>query len=129
MTAWGSVEVVAVAAARDFVQKPWENARLAIVRTWWSWPRARRQQKLSREPIARRTDHAHRRRCRCAGAVLIRASAVGSQRLVTGENGTGEAQARCTPCRGRGSSSPSTRAGLSEGVLRRAVRPREGRVH
>ena len=37
MTAWGSVELAVEAmrrGARDFIQKPWDNARLiAIVRT------------------------------------------------------------------------------------------------
>ena len=37
MTAWGSVDVAVEAmrrGARDFIQKPWDNARLlAIVRT------------------------------------------------------------------------------------------------
>ncbi len=47
MTAWGSVEVAVEAmrrGARDFVQKPWDNARLlAIVRTQVELARALRQ--------------------------------------------------------------------------------------
>src|SRR5437773_7132548 len=51
MTAWGSVEVAVEAmrrGARDFVQKPWENARLlTILRTQVELARAlRRQQRL-----------------------------------------------------------------------------------
>src|SRR5215210_1774233 len=54
MTAWGSVEVAVEAmrrGARDFIQKPWENARLlSIVRTQVELARAlRRQHKLEAE--------------------------------------------------------------------------------
>jgi DNA-binding NtrC family response regulator len=54
MTAWGSVEVAVEAmrrGARDFVQKPWENARLlTIVRTQVELARSlRRQQRLEAE--------------------------------------------------------------------------------
>src|SRR5712691_10713000 len=54
MTAWGSVEVAVEAmrrGARDFVQKPWENARvLTVVRTQVELARAlRRQQRLEAE--------------------------------------------------------------------------------
>src|SRR5215467_6340905 len=47
MTAWGSVDVAVEAmrrGARDFIQKPWENARLlAILRTQAELSRALRQ--------------------------------------------------------------------------------------
>src|SRR5262245_55315795 len=47
MTAWGSVELAVEAmrrGARDFIQKPWDNARvLAIVRTQTELGRALRQ--------------------------------------------------------------------------------------
>src|SRR6185295_16630258 len=54
MTAWGSVEVAVEAmrrGARDFIQKPWENARLlTILRTQVELARAlRRQQRLEAE--------------------------------------------------------------------------------
>src|SRR5499426_4316003 len=54
MTAWGSVEVAVEAmrrGARDFIQKPWENARLlTILRTQVELARAlRRQQTLEAE--------------------------------------------------------------------------------
>src|SRR3974390_1190819 len=54
MTAWGSVELAVEAmrrGARDFVQKPWENARLlTILRTQAELARAlRRQQRLEAE--------------------------------------------------------------------------------
>ena len=54
MTAWGSVDVAVEAmrrGARDFVQKPWDNARLlTILRTQVELARAlRRQQRLEAE--------------------------------------------------------------------------------
>ena len=69
MTAWGSVDVAVEAmrrGARDFVQKPWDNARLlAIVRTQVELGRAlRRGQRLEAENrlLARRGPAgAHRR--------------------------------------------------------------------
>ena len=58
MTAWGSVEVAVEAmrrGARDFIQKPWDNARLlAIVRTQVELSNALRRGPApgSREPAA-----------------------------------------------------------------------------
>src|SRR5437899_1736796 len=59
MTAWGSVEVAVEAmrrGARDFIQKPWDNARLlAIVRTQIELVQAlRRGQRLEAENLALR---------------------------------------------------------------------------
>ena len=59
MTAWGSVDVAVEAmrrGARDFVQKPWDNARLlSIVRTQVELGRAlRRGQRLEAENRALR---------------------------------------------------------------------------
>src|ERR687888_288758 len=56
MTAWGSVEVAVEAmrrGARDFIQKPWDNARLlAIIRTQVELSRAlRRGQRLEAENL------------------------------------------------------------------------------
>ena len=61
MTAWGSVELAVEAmrrGARDFIQKPWENARLlAIVRTQVELSQAlRRGQKLEAENRLLRSD-------------------------------------------------------------------------
>src|SRR5437867_6883820 len=61
MTAWGSVDVAVEAmrrGARDFVQKPWENARLlSILRTQVELARAlRRQQRLEAENLLLRGD-------------------------------------------------------------------------
>src|SRR5712691_222982 len=100
MTAWGSVEVAVEAmrrGARDFVQKPWENARLLrIVRTQVELARAlRRQQKLEAENRSLKPDT---RPLLIAEAVSMRLvleliSRVGPSEanvLVTGENGTGK---------------------------------------
>jgi len=100
MTAWGSVEVAVEAmrrGARDFVQKPWENARLlSIVRTQVELARAlRRQQKLEAENRSLRPDV---RPMLIADApsmrpVLELISRVGPSEanvLITGENGTGK---------------------------------------
>ena len=61
MTAWGSVELTVEAmrsGARDFVQKPWDNARLlSILRTQIELGRAlRRGDRLQRENELLRTD-------------------------------------------------------------------------
>src|SRR6059036_945571 len=61
MTAWGSVEVAVEAmrrGARDFVQKPWDNARLlTILRTQVELGRAlRRGQRLEAENVLLRGD-------------------------------------------------------------------------
>ena len=67
MTAWGSVDVAVEAmrrGARDFVQKPWDNARLlAIVRTQIELGRAlRRSQRLEAENRAAARRRADARR-------------------------------------------------------------------
>src|SRR5437773_11193202 len=100
MTAWGSVEVAVEAmrrGARDFVQKPWENARrLTIVRTQVELARAlRRQQKLEAENRALKPDGRPMLIAEAASMrpVLELISRVGPSEaniLVTGENGTGK---------------------------------------
>ena len=100
MTAWGSVELAVEAmrrGARDFVQKPWENARLlTILRTQIELARAlRRQQRLEAENRSLRPDV---RPLLIADApsmkpVLELISRVGPSEanvLITGENGTGK---------------------------------------
>ena len=74
MTAWGSVDLAVEAmrrGARDFIQKPWDNARLlAVVRTQVELAEAlRRGQRLEAENLALRDSAAegakqpqHRRR-------------------------------------------------------------------
>src|SRR6202171_4239615 len=131
MTAWGSVEVAVEAmrrGARDFVQKPWENARLlTIVRTQVELARAlRRQQKLEAEnrslkPDARPMLIAEAVSMRPVLELIARVGPSEANVLVTGENGTGKGTAA------RGVHAVSGRsgkglvtvnaAGLSEGVF------------
>src|SRR5947207_5925925 len=131
MTAWGSVEVAVEAmrrGARDFVQKPWENARLlTIVRTQVELARAlRRQQRLEAENRSLKPDG---RPLLIADApsmrpVLELISRVGPSEaniLVTGENGSGKgtvAQALHAVSARAGKGLVTVNAGgLSEGVF------------
>jgi len=131
MTAWGSVEVAVEAmrrGARDFVQKPWENARLlTILRTQVELARAlRRQQTLEAENRSLKPDV---RPLLIAEAVSMRPvleliSRVGpseSNVLVTGENGSGKgtvAQAIHAVSARAGKGLVTVNAGgLSEGVF------------
>src|SRR5438034_4391199 len=131
MTAWSSVELAVEAmrrGARDFVQKPWENARLlTIVRTQVELARAlRRQQRLEAENRSLRPDV---RPMLIAEApsmkpVLELISRVGPSEaniLVTGENGTGKgtlAQALHSVSGRAGKGLVTVNAGgLSEGVF------------
>ena len=131
MTAWGSVEVAVEAmrrGARDFVQKPWENARvLTIVRTQVELARAlRRQRRLEAENQSLRPDV---RPMLIAEAVSMRPVLELIQRvgpseanvLVTGENGTGKgtvAQALHAVSARTGKGLVTVNAGgLSEGVF------------
>src|SRR5713101_3310288 len=131
MTAWGSVELAVEAmrrGARDFVQKPWENARLlTILRTQTELARAlRRQQRLEAENRSLRPDV---RPLLIADApsmkpVLELISRVGPSEanvLITGENGTGKgtvAQAIHSVSGRSGKGLVTVNAGgLSEGVF------------
>ncbi|HYP02846.1 MAG TPA: sigma-54 dependent transcriptional regulator [Pyrinomonadaceae bacterium] len=101
MTAWGSVEVAVEAmrrGARDFIQKPWENARiLSVVRTQIELSRAlRKGQRLEAENKLLRDGHTPPRMIATAASmkpVLQVIESVGESDanvLVTGENGTGK---------------------------------------
>jgi DNA-binding NtrC family response regulator len=131
MTAWGSVEVAVEAmrrGARDFVQKPWENARLlTIVRTHIELARAlRRQQRLEAEnrslkPDVRPMLIADAPSMRPVLELIARVGPSEANILVTGENGTGKgtvAQAihSVSPRAGRGLVTVNA-GGLSEGVF------------
>src|SRR5438874_3948631 len=131
MTAWGSVEVAVEAmrrGARDFVQKPWENARLlTIVRTQVELARAlRRQQKLEAENRALKPDGrpmliAEAPSMRPVMELISRVGPSEANILVTGENGTGKgtvAQAvhAVSGRAGRGLVTVNA-GGLSEGVF------------
>src|SRR5437762_2335530 len=100
MTAWGSVEVAVEAmrrGARDFVQKPWENARLlTILRTQVELARAlRRQQRLEAEnrslkPDVRPMLIADAPSMRPVLELIARVGPSEANILITGENGTGK---------------------------------------
>ncbi|MCL4820234.1 MAG: sigma-54 dependent transcriptional regulator [Vicinamibacteria bacterium] len=100
MTAWASVDVAVAAmhrGARDFVQKPWENARLlAILRTQAELARALRNgQRLEAENRALRGEGGPRLIADSAAMrpVLDMISRVGpsdANVLITGENGSGK---------------------------------------
>ena len=100
MTAWGSVELAVEAmraGARDFIQKPWDNARLAaILKTQIELGRALRQgQRLEAENRALRAERFPRLIARAASMrpvldVISRVGPSGANILLTGENGTGK---------------------------------------
>src|SRR6266849_7505726 len=131
MTAWGSVEVAVEAmrrGARDFVQKPWENARLlTILRVQVELARAlRRQQRLEAENRSLKPDGRPMLIAEAASMrpVLELISRVGPSEanvLVTGENGTGKgtvAQAIHAVSTRTGKGLVTVNAGgLSEGVF------------
>ncbi len=102
MTAWGSVEVAVEAmrrGARDFIQKPWDNARLlAIVKTQIELGRAlRKGQLLEAENRALRepgepgfTLIAESLAMRPVLDVISRVGPSNAHVLITGENGSGK---------------------------------------
>ncbi len=100
MTAWGSVDLAVEAirrGARDFVQKPWDNARLlSILRTQIELGRAmRRQLKLEAENEFLRAEGlpamiAESRPMRSVMELLARVGPSGANVLITGEHGTGK---------------------------------------
>jgi DNA-binding NtrC family response regulator len=101
MTAWGSVDLAVEAmrrGARDFIQKPWDNARLlAIVQTQAELSQAlRRSQKLEAENLLLRNDN--RRPTMIAESpamqpvlqIIARVGPSDANVLITGEPGTGK---------------------------------------
>src|SRR6185503_3240870 len=103
MTAWGSVELAVEAmrrGARDFVQKPWENARLlAILKTQVELGRAlKRTQRLEAENALLRDGEAaaapdliaESAAMRPVMQLIARVGPSDANVLVTGENGTGK---------------------------------------
>jgi DNA-binding NtrC family response regulator len=100
MTAWGSVDLAVEAirrGARDFVQKPWENARLlSILRTQLELSRALRQgRKLEAEnrllrDEAQPTMVAESAAMRPVRELIARVGPSDANVLITGENGTGK---------------------------------------
>ncbi len=104
MTAWGSVDIAVEAmrrGARDFIQKPWENARLlAVLQTQIELAQAlRRTQKLEAENLTLRDDGGTANRPQIVAEspamksilnVVERIGPADANVLITGENGTGK---------------------------------------
>lgn len=99
MTAWGSVELTVEAmrhGARDFVQKPWDNARLlSILRTQIELGRAlRRGERLERENELLRQDSpklvTESAAMKLVLELIDRVGPSDANVLITGENGTGK---------------------------------------
>src|ERR671914_1787799 len=100
MTAWGSVDVAVEAmrrGARDFVQKPWDNARLlAIIRTQIELSQAlRKGQRLEAENSLLRGEGMPKLIAESAAMqnvlqVISRVGPSDANVLVLGENGTGK---------------------------------------
>jgi len=104
MTAWGSVDVAVEAmrrGARDFIQKPWDNARLlAVLGTQIELARAlRRGQRLEAENLTLRADGGQAKLPRITAEspamktilnVVQRIGPADANVLITGENGTGK---------------------------------------
>ncbi|MGB7624221.1 MAG: sigma-54 dependent transcriptional regulator [Terriglobia bacterium] len=131
MTAWGSVEVAVEAmrrGARDFIQKPWENARLlTILRTQIELGQAlRREQRLEAENRLLRAQGSPTliAKSEIMQPVLQLIARVGpsdANVLITGEHGTGkEVIARTLHALSPRASTPMVivnAGGLSEGVF------------
>jgi len=100
MTAWGSVNLAVEAmrrGARDFVQKPWENARLlSILRTQVELGRAlRRGQRLEEENTLLRQEGrpnviAESAAMKPVLEMIARVGPSDANVLITGENGSGK---------------------------------------
>ena len=104
MTAWGSVDVAVEAmrcGARDFIQKPWDNARLlAVLRTQVELAQAlRRSQRLEAENLTLRDDGGPDKHPQIIAEspamksilnVVQRIGPADANVLITGENGTGK---------------------------------------
>ncbi|HEV2175747.1 MAG TPA: sigma-54 dependent transcriptional regulator [Terriglobia bacterium] len=131
MTAWGSVDLAVEAmrrGARDFIQKPWENARvLAIIRTQVELSRAlRRGLRLEAENRLLRATERPKLIAESAVmtpvlALLARVGPSDANVLITGEHGTGkEVVAQTLHALSPRASKPMVTVnvgGLSEGIF------------
>ena len=131
MTAWGSVELAVEAirrGAKDFIQKPWDNARLiTIIRTQIELSDAlRREQRLEAEnrllrAEGRPTFIAESAAMRPVLELITRIGPSEANVLITGEHGTGKEVVAQTlhACSSRASRPMITvnTGGLSEGIF------------
>jgi DNA-binding NtrC family response regulator len=129
MTAWATIEVVVDAmkrGARDFVQKPWDNARLlAIVRNQIDLGRALRRSRDLERSLARDGDRldlvAESSSMKPVVDIIRRVAPSDANVLIRGENGTGKGVvARAIHAASRRASKPlvSVNAGgLAESVF------------
>ena len=131
MTAWGSVDVAVEAmrrGARDFIQKPWDNARLlTIIRTQVELSNAlRRGQRLEAENRLLRSDNlpafiAEAPAMQPVLQLIARVGPSDANILITGEPGTGkEVVARTLHAISERSNKPMVTVnagGLAEGVF------------
>ncbi len=131
MTAWGSVEVAVEAmrrGARDFIQKPWENARLlSVLRTQVELSRAlRRGQRLEAENRLLRAEGlptfiAESAAMQPLKELIARVGPSNANVLITGEHGTGkEVVARTLHALSERAAKPLVTVnagGLAEGVF------------
>ena len=133
MTAWGSVEVAVEAmrrGARDFVQKPWDNARLLAIAAHADRAAARAAARASGSKPENRllrgdgcpTWSPSRRRCSRCCELMERVGAVGRQRADHRrarhrQGGGGAGAARGLAARARASLVTVNAGGLSEGVF------------
>jgi DNA-binding NtrC family response regulator len=131
MTAWGSVDIAVEAmrrGARDFVQKPWDNARLlATLRTQIALGRAlRRGQRLEAENRILRLDGQPSMIAGSAAMkpvleVIARVGPSDANVLIAGENGSGKGMvARALHAASKRSTRPLVTlnaGGVSEGVF------------
>ncbi len=131
MTAWSSVELAVEAmrrGARDFVSKPWDNARLlAILRTQVELGRALRKGRLleAENRLLRDAEHpelvARSAAMRPVLEIIARVGPADANVLITGENGAGKgvvarALHRVSPRAARPMVTVNA-GGLSEGVF------------
>ena len=131
MTAWGSVDIAVEAmrrGARDFVQKPWDNARLlATLRTQIALGRAlRRGARLEAENRILRLDGAPAMIAASVAMkpvldVIAKVGPSDANVLITGENGSGKGMvARALHAASRRAGKPLVTlnaGGVSEGVF------------
>ena len=130
MTAWGRVELTVEAmrsGARDFVQKPWDNARLlSILRTQIELGRAlRRGDRLQRENELLQQDSpklvADSAAMKPVLELIERVGPSDANILITGENGTGKGvvarQLHASSRRASRAMVTVNLGGLSEGVF------------